>query len=42
LPRNAKRLGLSGIVDDRERNQLSEHISVDQMAESIREKLSEK
>jgi uncharacterized membrane protein len=38
----AKRLGLSGIVDDHEINQLSEGISVDQMAESIREKLSEK
>lgn len=38
----AKRLGLSGVIDDHEINQLSEEISVDQMAESIREKLSEK
>ncbi|HEY2822894.1 MAG TPA: DUF1003 domain-containing protein [Candidatus Acidoferrum sp.] len=38
----AKRLGLRGIVEDNEINQLSEEISVDQMAESIREKLSEK
>ena len=38
----AKRLGLSGVIDDREINQLSEEISVDQMAESIREKLLEK
>ncbi len=38
----AKRLGLSGVIDDHEIKQLSEDISVDQMAESIREKLSEK
>ena len=38
----AKRLGLGAVVDDHEINQLSEEISVDQMAESIREKLSEK
>ena len=38
----AKRLGLSGVIDDHEINQLSEETSVDQMAESIREKLSEK
>jgi uncharacterized membrane protein len=36
----AKRLGLSGVVDDQEINQLSEEISVDQMAESIRDSLS--
>jgi uncharacterized membrane protein len=38
----AKRLGLDKIVDHHEINQLSEETSVDQMAESIREKLSEK
>jgi uncharacterized membrane protein len=38
----AKRLGLGGVIDDHEIKQLSEDISVDQMAESIREKLSEK
>lgn len=36
----AKRLGLSGILDHHEINQLSEAISVDQMAESIRDRLS--
>ena len=38
----AKRLGLGGVIDDHEIKQLAEEISVDQMAESIREKLSEK
>jgi uncharacterized membrane protein len=38
----AKRLGLGAVIDDHEIKQLSEDISVDQMAESIREKLSEK
>jgi uncharacterized membrane protein len=36
----AKRLGLTGVADDREIHQLSKEISVDQMAESIRESLS--
>jgi uncharacterized membrane protein len=36
----AKRLGLSGVLDHNEINQLSEEISVDQMAESIRDRLS--
>lgn len=36
----AKRLGVTGAVDDHRIHQLSQEISVDQMAENIREKLS--
>jgi uncharacterized membrane protein len=36
----AKRLGLGGVLDHHEINQLSEEISVDHMAESIRDRLS--
>lgn len=36
----ARRLGLGELVDDREIKQLSQEISVDQLAESIRENLS--
>jgi uncharacterized membrane protein len=39
-PEIAKRLGLGGVLDHHEINQLSEEISVDQMAESIRDSLS--